>query len=503
MSLSATATGKLESLERSARLVSARELRLMLKALGVYQFSSRRATALTKLCAVGVEYGWGELERIAGRNLLCETTAGARASLRRHLQKTLERITRPCLELEWTSFKLALASLGIPSSDSALTERMFLRERPGDRLSLLFQKFPVLAQLWCLTVGQWRGHVLEVLDRVRKDGPALSRFLFCKSSTGAIMNLQLGLSDRHNGGRSVTLIEFSGGRRVIYKPRPGSSESAWFSFLAWMNDHGFHPKLRLAGLLIRKSYYWMEYVEAASCDSKAAARRFYERLGGLIAAAYLLKAVDCHRENVIAAGEDPALVDIDALWHVSPLTRTQNRTDVLHRTGFFPNSNPVSLQSRSSVLGPGTTGNHLARIAGKPVLGANHTREIIKGFSRAWNCTLQSPARRSAFLLIVRGIRSQPRRWIYRATETYSAIIRASIQPSALGSEAARRALIAGLCSRRSARSEVMQAEIRALERLDIPYFIRTTNQPMPVEKGALPAELVRAVQKALDPRSL
>src|SRR5436190_1933921 len=78
---------------------------------------------------------------------------------------------------------------------------------------------------------------------------------------------------------------------------------------------------------------------------------FYQRLGGMIAAAYLLKAVDCHRENVIAVGEYPILVDVDALWHVSPLTRTQSLATVLYRTGFLPNSRPGSLQSRSSVLG--------------------------------------------------------------------------------------------------------------------------------------------------------
>ena len=73
----------------------------------------------------------------------------------------------------------------------------------------------------------------------------------------------------------------------------------------------------------------------------------------MIAAAYLLKAVDCHRDNLIASGEDPVLVDADALWHVSPATKAQTPLDLLYRTGFFPNSNPRSLQSRSSVLGPG------------------------------------------------------------------------------------------------------------------------------------------------------
>jgi lantibiotic modifying enzyme len=401
--------------------------------------------------------------------------------------------------LEWSSFKLAMNALGVPSLDAALTERMFLRDRPWDRLSLLFQKFPVLAQLWCLAISQWRGNVLEVLDRVTKDGHALSRLFFSRFPSGSIVNLRLGLSDPHNGGRSVTLIEFSGSRRVIYKPRPGKSESAWFSFLAWMNRNGYSPKLRVARVLVRKDYHWIEYVEPASCEKQAEVRRFYERMGGLIAVAYLLKAVDCHRDNVIAAGEDPVLVDIDALWHVSSLTKTQSPADVLYRTGFFPNARPASLQSRSSVLGNTRTGKHLAHLAGRPVAACDYTREIVTGFSQAWNCILGTPDRRAAFQQRLRRIRSQPRRWIYRATERYAAIIEASIQPAALRSKAKHKVLIRRFCFRDSVSKTVVQEEIAAITRLDIPYFIRRTNHRMPTDKRNVPGDLLEEIRLSLD----
>jgi lantibiotic modifying enzyme len=498
MSLTTAEFRKVESRSESARLVSGRELRRMLKALAVSQSGARRASPLAKLCAAGVDYGWRELERMAGRNLLDMTSTRARASLRRHLQKNLERITRPCFELEWTSFKLAMNALGLAASDATLTKRMFFRDQPGDRLSLLFQKFPVLASLWCLAIGRWREHVVEVLDRVTKDGRTLSRFFFSNPFNGAITNVRLGLSDEHYGGRSVTFIEFSGGRRVIYKPRSGTSESAWFSFLEWMNRNGLQPKLRIAHVLLRKDYYWMEHMEAASCKNETAVRRFYERMGGLIAAAYLLKAVDCHRENVIAAGEYPVLVDVDALWQVSPLTKTQSSADVLYRTGFFPSSKPGSLQSRSSVLGKASSGTHLARLAGKPVAAACYANELITGFSRAWGCVLGTPTRRAAFLRNVRRLRAQKRRWIYRSTNTYAAILRASLEPSALRSTATREALLRRLCLLSAGSKTVVQAEISSLRHLDIPYFSRRTKGWMPPEKDPLPLELTQAIRNAL-----
>jgi len=503
MSLTAAEIEKIISAEEnhsSPHLVPRRELRRMLKALGASEFFARRAPPLAKLCAAGAEYGWCELERVAGNNLIHQTSAKARTSLRRYLRKTLERITRPCLDLEWKSFKLATSALGLAASDPAVTERMFLRERPGNRLALLFQKFPVLARLWCLTITQWREHVVEVLERCRADRRAIGEFFFGKTVADTVADLRPGLSDSHNRGRTVTLVEFDGGSRVIYKPRAGKSESAWFSLLGWMNRNGFQPRLRLARLLLRKDYYWMEYLDVASCENEAALRRFYERMGALIAAAYLMKAVDCHRENVIAAGEDPVLVDIDAIWHVSPLTKTQSLADVLYRTGFFPNSRPASLQSRSSVLGSSTTGKHLARIAGKPVLAAHYTNEIIAGFSRAWNCILGTPSRRTAFLRIVRRVRSHRRRWIYRATESYGATLQASVEPGPLRSMAARQALITSTCRRRAPTAALAKAEIDALTRLDLPYFVRKTNHAMPSDKNSVPSELTEAIRSALQP---
>jgi len=192
-------------------------------------------------------------------------------------------------------------------------------------------------------------------------------------------------------------------------------------------------------------------------------------------------------------------VDIDALWHVSALTKTQSAVDVLYRTGFFPNSRPASLQSRSSVLGRGATGKHQARIAGKPVLAAAYTNEIIAGFSRAWNCILGTPDRRAAFRRILRRVRSQRRRWIYRATESYGAVLEASIQPALVRSTAARQALITHTCQSRAPTRAIAVIEINALMRLDLPYFVRKTNHTMPTDTNSVPSELTEAIRSVLE----
>jgi lantibiotic modifying enzyme len=237
----------------------------------------------------------------------------------------------------------------------------------------------------------------------------------------------------------------------------------------------------------------MEYVESGPLETEAAALRFYQRLGGIIAAAFLLKAVDCHRDNIIAAGEDPVLVDADALWHVSPSTETQRLTDFLFRTGFFPNANPGSLQSRSSVLGPGSAGGHVPRSHRGPLKPDRFKKEMARGFARAWKCILGTPSARAGFARRVQHIRLTERRWLYRATESYAAIREASIQPSALRSLRDRELLIRQRCTRNELAPAVTEAEVRALKELDIPYFVTRTSRVfrginLPFPKASTPA---------------
>ena len=452
---------------------------------------------LKKLCALGVDYGRRELEPAVRSELLERTSKKAQANLRRALQHTLQWITRPCLELEWTSYTMAMAALRLGKMDASLAKQKFLGKQPRQRLFALFKRFPALAASWSVAINQWRNHVAEILERASKDEREIARAFFGSAAGGGIKDVRLGLSDRHLGGRSVALVEFENGR-VIYKPRSGRSEAEWASLLRWMNEHGFEPRLKEARSLRRKDYHWMENIEPDTCRDVAAVRRFFERLGGLIAAAYLLNAVDCHRENLIASGEEPVLVDTDALWHVSSTTRAQSAEALLYRTGFFPNADRTSLQSRSSVLGKTRTGTHLPRIGARCESAADYADQIIQGFEKGWNCLLGKPRNRAAFLRRQRRIRGQQRRWIYRATASYAAIIRASLQPSALTSAEARHDLIRRLLARNPGGAAVFNAEIQALEQLDIPYFLRRADARVGFVAASPPAELARAIGQAL-----
>jgi lantibiotic modifying enzyme len=194
------------------------------------------------------------------------------------------------------------------------------------------------------------------------------------------------------------------------------------------------------------------------------------------------------------------LVDAETLWHLSRDANAPAPLDALYETGFLPRScRRSSWQYRSSILGKTIRGKHTSRIGTKALNAAQYEREIVEGFSRGWRCILGTKARRAAFVRYLRRLRAFPNRWIYRSTEDYDAIRRASIAAAALRSGFERDLLMARLCSGSGMPSAVILEEIDSLKRLDIPYFSRKTagNTVIPSEK-TVSVELVKAIRRAV-----
>lgn len=475
----------------------ARGIREMLDGLAKQDFTTKHTSPVYRLCECGSRYG---LERLQSqispeiRNLIC---AKAKKSLQIDLRRLLARVLRPCFTLEQEASRLAYDALRLyRHATDRIVETTHLRGTPFDQLCFTFKMFPVLARLWSQLISQWCDHIAEVLLRLMADRIALSHAFFGGQPTDKIIDLLPGLSDLHNEGRSVALIQFESGS-VIYKPRPGDGEEEWLCLLRWMNSQSFRPRLRAARILRRKDYCWMERVRSEPCKDEAAARRFYLRVGGLLAAAYLLKMVDCHRDNLIACGEYPILVDAETLCHE---TKTQSPVDALWGTGFLPSSRRgASYQYRSSALGKTTSGKHTPHLAGRPLSAGDFEAEIINGFQRGWRCLLGTRGRRAAFVRRLQRLRRRERRWIYWSTRNYHVIRRASIQPAALRSGIERHFIIARLCEREAVSHSVLGAEIRALERLDIPYLTREkTAGPIDREDNAALTKIAQELRRAV-----
>jgi type 2 lantibiotic biosynthesis protein LanM len=113
----------------------------------------------------------------------------------------------------------------------------------------------------------------------------------------------------------VTVLHFSGGFKLVYKPHSLGVDVHFGELLGWLNERGEHPPFRTLKVIDRGDYGWVEFVPARGCSTEEEIHRFYRRQGGLLALLYSLEATDFHLENLIASGEDPVLVDLESLFH--------------------------------------------------------------------------------------------------------------------------------------------------------------------------------------------
>ncbi|HEU5201087.1 MAG TPA: type 2 lanthipeptide synthetase LanM family protein, partial [Ktedonobacterales bacterium] len=116
-------------------------------------------------------------------------------------------------------------------------------------------------------------------------------------------------------GRSVLLLKFSGGARLVYKPKSLAIDQHFQELLKWLNEHGASPEFQTIKVLDKGTYGWSEFVSSRECMTPEEVRRFYERQGAYLVLLYALEATDIHSENLIAAGEHPVLVDLETLFH--------------------------------------------------------------------------------------------------------------------------------------------------------------------------------------------
>lgn len=189
-------------------------------------------------------------------------------------------------------------------------------------LTALFDEYPVLARILAQTCQHAVDARLELLDRFVADRAAIVADLFDGTDPGRLLTVAADLGDSHQHGRAVALVRFTGGQTVVYKPRSQALQCHFTDLVRWLNDKIPWLELRPVAALARDGYGWLEFVSSRACTSVAEVDRFYRRQGALLALLYAVDATDIHYENLIAAGDQPVLVDVETLFHptIAPAT---------------------------------------------------------------------------------------------------------------------------------------------------------------------------------------
>lgn len=242
----------------------------------------------------------------------------ARVPLQRSILARLCSYAGPALYEEFVKFRESSAAARSPDSDCDSIYRAFIGSmRDGFFLPFLTRR-PALARLMISLLTQWVEATDEFLDRLTADEQALTHLTGSHCSVRDLVTIRTNLSDPHNGGRSVFVLTFSSGARVVYKPRSLACDSIWNQLTTWLAAQGgpsigSHPMTLDMG-----QYGWQAFCDHAPCSPESASG-FYQRMGACLALFRVLGSSDMHHENLIANGDRPVFVDVETL--VAPLPR--------------------------------------------------------------------------------------------------------------------------------------------------------------------------------------
>lgn len=456
----------------------------------------------------------------------------ARAMLERGLLRRLVECFTKTLELEFSVTRtltlspldrvLALAAAEPPRR----RYRQFIAGLLADGLRAFFREYSMLARLAAHTVDDWADATIELLRRLEQDQDAIRRRFGAGAGPGAVVAVESGLSDPHNGGRSVVALSFASGPRLVYKPKDLGIERAFGGLLAWLNEQGAPLPFKILNVLDRPGYGWVEYVEAQPCRTPEQARRYFERAGMLICLVYVLGGTDCHYENLVAAGEHPVLIDLETLMHpwlrgeehdaatnAAALSMQQlwdsvlrsgllprwefgtdrrNATDVSGLGGFTDQETAVPVQrwrhvnsdlmELVTIEAPGQPRSGGPTLDGTPLAPGAFADALADGFRRMYSFLAER-----AELLLAAGspleqLGRQRVRLVYRPTRAYAAVRSRLLTPRCLRDGADFAIEADFLCRAMTASGErprfwpLLAAEQRALERGDIPFFAARAN---------------------------
>lgn len=350
----------------------------------------------------------------------------------------------------------------------------------------------------------------EAFRRIEADRGALAREFPGLDPESPVRLLGIGGGDTHRGGRSVGVVEFVDGQRVVYKPRSVGTDTAWNGLLGDLRNLGV-ADLRPLRCLDRGRYGYTEFVQADPPGAPDVA--YLDDIGTLTAVLHLANGSDMHHENVITSGGRAVVVDTETVLTPRPVVAESyddgaaskvaktRITDSVLGIGILPNLVKVPGREQALDIGavgyaPGQTGPYRSLLlvdAGRddmrttlahasttvasanPVLDRDgDVRAVREPIRDAFRRTLERAAARRADVqrAFVERFEGTEVRYVHAPTMFYAQLLRMATHPDLLEDERARAAVMYRVALREgAAATSLADLEFAELLNGDVPYF--------------------------------
>ncbi|MGH4027377.1 type 2 lanthipeptide synthetase LanM family protein [Actinomycetota bacterium Odt1-20B] len=368
--------------------------------------------------------------------------------------------------------------------------------------------FPVLRDVTRIVLRNEAAAARELCARLVADRPAIAAE-FGIDARDRLVSLGRSEGDTHHHGRSVSVLVFASGRRLVYKPRDVSCESGYVTLAEELNSR-LGTGLVSAAVLRREGYGYVEFIEAEDVSDRSAS--FMRASGELAAVLYLLNARDMHFENILPTRRGPLPIDLETILHperihTGPTPEAPGNAyatigQSIYGIGILPlvmaGKDPGSGHVDLGFLGDQGSGaspfkslqfvrpftdevglafraaaaERRQTVAGS--LSQDETyelgRHMADGFSRVFRAVM---ADRESWTDLLRRVAGDLRvRYVHNPTALYAQTLRMTAGPSALDAPAPYLALLKriAIASKTSDR-QLVRSEMRQLAGRDVPYF--------------------------------
>ncbi len=388
----------------------------------------------------------------------------------------------------------------------------------------LLKRNPHLCELTSAICQNWRAASLEFLEHLHADWDPLKHH-FSYAPSDKITSIRSSLGDTHRHGRSVKIIEFSSGQKLVYKPRNLAVEVHYGRFASWFNSTAGDEMIRCVNALNMGTRGWCEHIEHLPVSDADDLADYFNRLGALMAIARVLGLTDLHSENLIAQGGWPVIIDLETLFHplagdLRPDDTQPPASKALRRvhdksvaaTGLLPirkalssaQDKAINLAGMSDTAGLETpfevpmwhnagseemklvegrqtlTGDaNVPLLDGQRISPEPYLKQVLQGFRKAYAILEENRETLLAATGPLADFGDDPIRVVIRATQTYLFLLADGSHPDLLESQEKKQGWFTDALKETN-QSHILttlrQSEMAALWRNDVPYFETTVD---------------------------
>lgn len=175
-------------------------------------------------------------------------------------------------------------------------------------------RYAALARLLAVRCNAWVRSLAEIVEHLERDFDSIVSGFFDGLDPGPVEKISREVADSHNGGRSVAIVTFRSGAKIVYKPRNMDIDERFVDIVDAVNESlDVDLRIRVPKSWSRGRYGWMEFAKGEPCEDDGMVRRYHRRMGSLLAIVHALQGNDFHLENVMASGEFPVPIDLETV----------------------------------------------------------------------------------------------------------------------------------------------------------------------------------------------